>query len=182
MKNLLALFASLTIVILIASCSSNTGPDNGEQFEPYKIGSFLIVSEDSATFVGQSNPKLSSATMQEADSLLITDPEEYGLDLYRDTTMFSYPVVSFTFKDSTDITHWDWDHINVVWPNFNIHSNGWGVDGLGNIEVRGFIEHPCDLNSDEDLLIEYVISDTLHKVITMKIDGVTETSQEIIGC
>lgn len=81
MKKLTSLLASLLIVFLVSMCSSPTDSDSEEEFEPYRVGTFLFTSPTKAKWTGSAKNKTKATsdtiTVQSSDNkgIILTDRE-----------------------------------------------------------------------------------------------------------
>lgn len=116
MRHLPSLLTAVLLIAVAYACSSPSGSDTDE-FEPYRVGSFMIVEPEKAEYVG-----LQKTAKQKGDTTYVSSPDGNGLTLENDTTETAQ---FYTIYVDSSITMNNFDgYYEIGYSNFDAFSTG----------------------------------------------------------
>lgn len=190
MNTLQSFLLTLIAALLITGCGifADDASDDKETFDPYEVGSFRVVSEDKAEYIGSSQNKFA----KKFDTLDIYGPDDLSFHIVNDTSEFG--KFDFVFIDSTINA----DSVgiytltDILYPD-RIVGNPFGHGGTNtkanSDRYQATLQMGWDCNNDPDRVPEmyrifFRVSDdstNFHRVYNIHADGIVDATFAV-GC
>lgn len=180
----------LSTIFIIISCSGNpTGP--GQEFEPYRVGNWLVTAPNTVEYIGESKSKFKAA---QGDTIDIKQPGDRSLKLWQDTSLHRDRQFVMEFVDSTanqdDRTQHGIKQPSLEFPTahgmtYPINSNGYTLDYSPDyIKSRFAMNTNCnhgDFDSNKPvILVKYEKEDGgIFRAYRIHVDGILQAVKDI---
>lgn len=175
MKYYIGAFLFVVGLFIGLSCSSSTSADTEDEFESYTIGSFEMVSPDTAEWIGTATNK-QPVSISSNDSVVISEPGDQHLTIERTDRGVDAQI---TFTDSTISAADSIGHDGIEYDIYRKEVVVWG--GIGStltdymeIRLSGDYLCPPDSVDVENLGVTLSKDSTLYKHYTIEINGFTD--------
>lgn len=177
------------LAALLIGCKSNTGVEPDNTFEPYTVGTWLITSETTASWIGKNGKnKIASA-----DTVFLTHPDGKSLEIWKDSTNTNEGSFILTFIDSTYTLYGNHEDVNhyLNWQGKEQGMSSFGQGGYSciftptdmrmNWSLTYIFKHYAEKPDSFVYSIKGAESDSTYKVYKVYVDGIMEVVEKVAG-